>query len=649
VTTAETATQARLPTPGRTRWQPLRCGMVELFHYDAEEFWFRDGRLLLRGNNGTGKSKVLALTLPFLLDGDHRPQRVEPDGDPAKRMEWNLLLDGRHTDRIGYTWIEFGRLDGEHDGAARYLTLGCGLKAVAGKGIAQKWFFVTPQRMGEDLYLVDGHRIVLGRDRLRDALGDGGEVIEGVEAYRRTVDERLFGLGGERYDALVRLLVQLRQPQLSKRPDERALSRALTEALPPLDQAVVDHVAQAMRALEQDRHELRELGEVREAVHTFAGRYRTYARVATKRRETAVRKVNSAYERTAGELHRAEESKREAGAREASLRAERQRTAAALAGLREAERTLRSSPEMRDAARLEGAADRAERARRAHEETAGELDRVQQRLRDARRRSSEAEAGAADARERLDGSAARAASAADRAGVLAGHRDVLRPVLGGLDQEGGVPDPLPERDAERLAARRAEALGRVRQLAGEVLAAEAARAEAQRRHAEAASQHDAAGEALTSAEAALEDAGTAYVRAVEAYATATTELRLDRPDLLLESLASWVTGAEGPNPAVAAVSAAAQDVVATLSAEDAALAAGQAALEAAAAAVREERDRLASGAQPIPPPAATRDAEVREQQPGAPFWQLVEFADGVDEVARAGLEAALEASGLLDA
>ncbi|MGW1554748.1 hypothetical protein, partial [Streptomyces sp. NPDC002346] len=27
-------------------------------------------RLLLCGNNGTGKSKVLALTLPFLLDGD---------------------------------------------------------------------------------------------------------------------------------------------------------------------------------------------------------------------------------------------------------------------------------------------------------------------------------------------------------------------------------------------------------------------------------------------------------------------------------------------------------------------------------------------------------------------------------------------------
>ncbi|WP_234444109.1 hypothetical protein [Streptomyces sp. NRRL S-1868] len=54
-----------LPSPERTRWQPLRTGLIDLFYYDAEEFRFRDGRLLLRGNNGTGKSKVLALTAPF--------------------------------------------------------------------------------------------------------------------------------------------------------------------------------------------------------------------------------------------------------------------------------------------------------------------------------------------------------------------------------------------------------------------------------------------------------------------------------------------------------------------------------------------------------------------------------------------------------
>ena len=53
-----------LPLPGKKRWQPLRAGVVEIFFYDVEEFWFIDGHIVYRGNNGTGKSKLLALTLP---------------------------------------------------------------------------------------------------------------------------------------------------------------------------------------------------------------------------------------------------------------------------------------------------------------------------------------------------------------------------------------------------------------------------------------------------------------------------------------------------------------------------------------------------------------------------------------------------------
>src|SRR3954453_15038987 len=111
-----------LPHPTTERWQPLRLGLVDMFYYDDEQFWFHGGRLLLRGNNGTGKSKVLALTLPFLLDGSIAPRRVEPDADAKKRMEWNLLLGGAHTstERTGYSWIEFGRVDA--DGTEHFTT-----------------------------------------------------------------------------------------------------------------------------------------------------------------------------------------------------------------------------------------------------------------------------------------------------------------------------------------------------------------------------------------------------------------------------------------------------------------------------------------------------------------------------------------------
>ena len=248
-----------LPIPSSERWKPLRAGLVDMFYYDQEEFWFHDGRLLLRGNNGTGKSKVLALTLPFLLDGDLAPHRVEPDGDRQKRMEWNLLLGGRHPspERLGYTWLEFGRRSA--DGTEEFCTIGCGLKAVTGRGIARHWFFVTSQRPGAELQLLPGSRVPLTREKLREQIGQHGFVYDRAADYRRAVDEHLFGLGPHRYEALVNLLVQLRQPQLSKKPDEKLLSRALTEALPPLSPGLVTTVAEAFRGLDDERDALRSL------------------------------------------------------------------------------------------------------------------------------------------------------------------------------------------------------------------------------------------------------------------------------------------------------------------------------------------------------------------------------------------------------
>ena len=199
-----------LPRPTSLRWQPLRCGLLNVFKYDHEEFRFEGGRLLLRGNNGTGKSRVLALTLPFLFDGETAAHRLEPDGDGAKRMAWNLLMD-KHDDRQGYTWLELGRIDEE--GEERCLTLGCGLKATKGRGSVESWFFVTPQRVGRDLFLQGQSGCALGRRLLQERLAEhdlGGAVYERAGDYRRAVDQALFRLGEERYEALLRLLVVLR-------------------------------------------------------------------------------------------------------------------------------------------------------------------------------------------------------------------------------------------------------------------------------------------------------------------------------------------------------------------------------------------------------------------------------------------------------
>ena len=63
----------------------------------------------------------------------------------------------------------------------------------------------------------------------------------------------------------------------------------------------------------------------------------------------------------------------------------------------------------------------------------------------------------------------------------------------------------------------------------------------------------------------------------------------------------------------------------------------------------DERQSLQAGHDIAPPLPATRDASARETSEGAPLWRLVDFRDTMTAPQRAGLEAALEAAGLLDA
>ncbi|ABD10464.1 hypothetical protein ThrDRAFT_03040 [Frankia casuarinae] len=636
---------ASIPVPAREdRWQPLRAGLVDLFYYDVEEFHFHDGRLLLRGNNGTGKSKVLALTLPFLLDGELAAHRVEPDGDRNKRMEWNLLLGGRHPhpERLGYTWLEFGRLGG--DGIPEYRTIGAGLKAVSGRGIVRHWFFVTRQRIGPQLSLVSPTRVPLTRDKLKEAVDGHGAVYDTASDYRRAVDEALFGLGGHRYEALVNLLIQLRQPQLSKKPDEKLLSRALTEALPPLDPALVVIVAEAFRGLDEERETLRALAEAETAAQAFLTHYRRYARVAAKRYAAPPRQAHSRYEQHGRDLAEAD------AAHQAAVEA---LTAAqqALTEVEEAKATLtarrdalRDSPEMRDAAALRGAEEDAgrlarfaaqrERDSRAAAEAAGDRKR---RLTGAER-TVQADAAGFDAAVRAAGLAAEAALVTGR------HAAVL------TELDGGEP---PYRDARRsaeaLVGQQGTAVNRLdgllRAAADAGVALRAARDDLDRITAE----QQAAAERIAAAEDLTAQRGAGLVVACTAYLAGCAYLRPADPDAALAALAGWVDTLDGSNPVATAVDGAARLATADLGRRQAVLDGEQTAARRELERLAEEIERLAAGGHDSPPAPHTRDEHGRDGRDGAPLWKVVDFVDGVPDEHRAGIEAALEAAGILDA
>ena len=78
----------------RERWHMNRIGFVNFWLYDDEVFSFADGKLLLRGQNGSGKSITTQSFIPFILDGDRTPSRLDPFGSNDRRMEYYFLNDG---------------------------------------------------------------------------------------------------------------------------------------------------------------------------------------------------------------------------------------------------------------------------------------------------------------------------------------------------------------------------------------------------------------------------------------------------------------------------------------------------------------------------------------------------------------------------
>ncbi|MGY4407856.1 TIGR02680 family protein [Bradyrhizobium sp. USDA 3315] len=652
---AATSERPALPIPVRDRWQPLRLGLVEMFHYDSEEFWFRDGHLLLRGNNGTGKSKVLSLTLPFLFDGQLKPSRIEPDGDNGKRMSWNLLMNS-YDRRIGYSWIEFGRLD--KDGTPHYLTLGAGLSAAASRPNVESWFFVLddadkPTRINQDLWLMSEQRVVLTKERLREALEGRGQVFDTAANYRRAVDERLFHLGARRYDALVDTLIQLRQPQLSKKPDETALSNALTEALPPLAPELLADVAEALGQLEEDRQQLKEYQSLAEAVDRFDQKYRVYAGTQTRRQARTLRQAQTEFDNASRSRGEAEARLETASAAEDVAR--KACDAAEIEFKRERSRvdTLRSGAGMEDANRLESAEKDAEGRRRALAVAEGAMETASRRLTSSVGETNSAAERVRQIDRRVADLRRDCATFADTAGVFNAHAD----------------NPIATLDAERLAALtpqtfekagselralvegRREEIASLRRRDAEVAAAELLNTQRRNFRDECQDAADAAAERRESADAGVEREGQNLIDAWENCFAGLKQHRVTSDDRFatLASLSEWVVTPTGDNPARRLLQDAQQETSERLATTRVALEGRRQGLLTERKNLEEERSRLEGGIDPEPSPPHTRDPEARKAREGAPLWRLVDFHPSVTLPQRAGLEAALEGAGLLDA
>ncbi|MEY8354104.1 TIGR02680 family protein [Lachnospiraceae bacterium 54-53] len=280
-----------------SKWMINRIGLIDFWYYDEEEFHFRDGRLLLRGANGSGKSVTMQSFIPLLLDGNKAAERLDPFGTRARKLE-NYLLeenDGRE-ERTGYLYMEFKRRDSD-----TYVTIGIGLCAKRNKKL-DSWHFILRdgRRVGRDFFLYKElkNKITLSKIELVNRLGEGGQVIDSQNDYMKLVNDTLFGYENvEEYKELVDLLIQLRTPKLSKDFKPTVLNEILSNALPPLSDEDLRPMSEAIENMDNLKTRLQELEAGKKAADRINEVYRQYNRAVLYEKAEQCRKAVEEYRR----------------------------------------------------------------------------------------------------------------------------------------------------------------------------------------------------------------------------------------------------------------------------------------------------------------------------------------------------------------
>ncbi|MEV6711512.1 TIGR02680 family protein [Lentzea sp. NPDC051208] len=617
------------------RWTPERAGILNVWRYYDEVFTFHKGRLLLRGPNGTGKSKALELLLPFLFDANLRANRLSTFGTSERTMHWNLMGDGASgTTRVGYVWLEF-RFPGASGSPDRWFSCGARLAATKHTTTVHPDYFTTDLRIGvpNGLSLTDQHGAPLTTKALETALGEQGVLHQNAADYRATVRSTLFpGLSEQRYDALITALLQLRTPKLSQRLDPVLLSTLLSKALPPLGEAEISDLAEGFERLDRQREQLNRMDAEVEAAQRLSARQRAYAqrvlRAAAAKLISATTELGNLAEAaklSAEEHERAARRKEEAEELEDQLERRIIETDGRVQGLigSEAYRKGEQLDRLRTQVRQARAAATTRRADATRHREAAQAD---VEAADTAARHAETRAGTTAALAEV------ASADAGRVGLGSVHTEITRTLA----------DPSRSRALLRAAV----------QARGEQV--EAVRA--------ALSEHGVAVAGREEAEQALDEAREALAEAAERRAELS-----DRRDVALTALqAAIVTWAEGcreltfPEPGALAghaasetalltqVDAVASRVLDAVTREETLVETARDDAERERGALREEVRRLLAEQDlpPLPPHTRTTD---RATMNGAPLWRLVRFADAVPEDVRASVEAALHASGLLDA
>lgn len=286
----------------KNKWKLNRTGLLNFWYYDDEIFEFADGKLLLRGSNGSGKSVTMQSILPVLLDGKKSPDRLDPFDSKARKMEDYLLGEkdiANRDERTGYLFIEYKRED-----TNQYITTGIGMQARRHKSMNTWYFLINDnRRINYELTLYDNERhagktqkLPLSRIQLENRIGDGGFVVRTQTEYMQLVNKYIFGFEEiEAFEDLIKLLIQLRSPKLSKDFKPTVIYEILEAALPPLTDEDLRHLSDTIEHMDQTKQQIEQLEREQFALDKLIKRYDDYNKYVIAEKASEYIEANKQY------------------------------------------------------------------------------------------------------------------------------------------------------------------------------------------------------------------------------------------------------------------------------------------------------------------------------------------------------------------